>query len=115
MAVEDLVRERRQRREHDRRQQPSCDLDHQSGAEQPPQPTPVPRRRVVEPVLDERLLGREIEERLEEAGADDHHGKQAEVLGVELALREHGGQEPETDREIDARRGCGAAEIGTEQ
>src|SRR4029077_6521348 len=53
--------------------------------------------------------GREVEQRLEEAGADDHGGEQAEVLGVELARREHGRQEPEHDRETHARRGCGAA------
>src|SRR5207342_3618550 len=51
----------------------------------------------------------EGEQRLEEARGDDHRREQTEVKRVQLTLRQDGREEPESDREIDARRGSRAA------
>ena len=63
---------------------PPTQLERERELEQAPQPAPVARAvDVAEAVLDERLLDREVEQRLEEPGRGDHDREAAEVVEAE--------------------------------
>ena len=108
--AEDRVGRRRDRHEHDACRETSGRLHEKRLSKQAAQPSPGLSRRVVEAVLHERLLGGEVEQALEEARRDHHHGEQAEVLGAELPGREQRSEKAERDGDIDAGRRSGAPE-----
>ena len=63
VGVEELVGERRERDDEQRRERSAGDLEQQRLAEEAPQTPPVLARDVAEAVLRERLLDREVEQR----------------------------------------------------
>ena len=66
LLVEDRVRERCEREQDEGRQSAADELDEERLPEEAPKTAPVPGGDVAEAVLRQRLLHREVEERLEE-------------------------------------------------
>ena len=83
IGIEDLVGERREGDDEQRRERPSHDLQQQRLAEEAAQTAPVLARDVAEAVLRERLLHREVEQDLEEAHDDERRREHAEVVASE--------------------------------
>ncbi len=104
VRVEDRVRDRRERDEHEPCEQPAAGLDQERLPEQPAKPPPRLGRRVVEAVLHERLFRRQVQEALEEAGRDEDDGEETEFLRLQLTGHEQRSEEAERDGEIDPGR-----------
>ena len=83
VGIEDLVGERREGDDEQRRERASHDLQQQRLAEEAAQTPPVLARDVAEAVLRERLLHREVEQDLEEAHDDERRRENAEVFASE--------------------------------
>ena len=75
--------ERRQREDHERRHRAAAPLDHQADAKEPAQAPPLLGRHVAEPVLDDRLLDRRVEEQLQESGDGESQREDAEPFRAE--------------------------------
>ena len=78
-------------------EQSAGQLDLQRAAEEAPQPPPVRTLLEAEAVLDERLLDREVQQRLEEPRRRDHDGVQTEDPRREGVGRDHRPEEAEDD------------------
>ena len=79
------------------------ELDEERRAVEPAQASPFLARGVVEPVLDDGLLDREVEERLAEASRRDHEREEPEdLLRVERPCGDDRREEPEHDGRVDA-------------
>ena len=89
-------------------------LEQEHLPEEAAQPAPVLRRDVAEPVLRERLLDRQVEQRLEEAHRRESGREDAELLEPERARSNDRAQDPERDRRVDpcGRRGPAAEDAG---
>jgi hypothetical protein len=85
----------RQREQADAGQDPARELDLKRSAEQPAQPPPVRSLLEAEAVLDEGLLDRQVEQRLEEPGRRDDDRVQTEGPGRERVRRYDGAEEAE--------------------
>ena len=99
VGIEDLVGEGREGDDEQRREHAADDLEQQRLPEEATQAPPVLAGDVPEAVLRERLLHREVEERLEEAHDDECGHEHAEVVEPEHARRD--------DRPGDAARDSG--------
>src|SRR5581483_660737 len=84
-------------------------LEHERAAEEPAEPAPVLAGDVAKAELDQRLLDREVEERLEEPRRRDDERVQAEDRRREDAGCDERGEEAESDRGVRAYRSAGAA------
>jgi hypothetical protein len=81
----------------------SGELEPERAREETAQPSPVLAGHVPEAVLHEGLLHREVEERLQEAGREDHRRVVAEgPPRVELVRRDDRAEESEGDGRVDA-------------
>ncbi len=94
-------------RGEDQQTRASCggarELHPKPGCKEAPQPPPVFACDVPEAVLDECLLDREVEERLQERGREQDRREVPEVeLRMEHSRRNHGAEEAEDDGRVDA-------------
>ena len=114
LRAEDLVRERSQHDEDDRRECTAGELQQERLPEEPPQPAPVAGGDVAEAVLRQRLLDGEVEEDLEEADGGECRREDAELLETEDARRDDRAEDPERDGDVDPcdRRGPAPEEAG---
>jgi hypothetical protein len=109
----DVLREGREHDEGHAGEQAADQLEAEREPEEPPQPAPPLGLRVAEPVLDQRLLDREVEEHLEERRRREHGRELRVVVDPELARRDNGREEPEPRRRVDPERRRRASPEGT--
>jgi hypothetical protein len=104
-VAEDRIRGRSQCKQAQAGHHPSDELQLQRPAEQSPQPPPVLPLLEAESILDERLLDRQVEHRLEEPGGRDDDCVQTELVRRERVGDDHRPEEAEDDRGVDP-SGC---------
>ena len=94
------VRERREGGEDDAPEGSSDDLEAERRREQLPQPPPILRGDVAKAEFRQRLLHREVEQRLHEGGRDQRGGVEAELVDPEHARGDDGPEKSQRDGRI---------------